>query len=1022
MKYYGDEVGNSLPADLEKTNAAAAASAASTSKDSYTEKITLRLVKDKQYKFWFKYKYEDPETKEVKLSDSSPIWKESFTIPNLTKAVKNLTLTSGFKSYGVKFDLDPTSVQEDVVILESLTSDFAVQNIVYVGTSTNVTIQASSYAPRWVKVRSRDRWDDLNISEATAGPVIILNSEIDTTKVPKAPTGVSVTPSIDPEDKSGFSIKIDVSWTASTDADTNGYVIRWSANNPANTANPLWEYGQVDGKATTTFSITGLTPNTVYYWQVTAKSPFNSISCDTTVPGQVASGSFGPVSDPNAPAGNVQLRSILSIGGKTADLFKIGTGITQSINTSTTITPTQTAGTYNGIILDRSTTNFGHNYWLNTGQFRVGSATSFLYWDGSDVYTTGKINATGGVFTGNLRVTTGSIIAGGTFAQDGTVSGARVVMQSGGLYAHSANGEQSVFIQASDGLIDARKGYIGGWTLNATSTTDGYIQGLNTKIESNGTITLGDTSGTLASIVRLSANDPTYRIWIGSQNASNAKFKVAKDGTLYATGAVLGLGAGSTIEGYATTGSLDLYTLKTVTSGINTRLTDAEGTLAGIPGTISTLSSGLATKNTIFVTTDSTQPFANRAGDLWINGGDQNTIWTAYAAGQNWTEKPNTKLALQTSLNAKLNASAYVVQSSVDNKISADAAGFEIYSGSSNSASGSGVKITSTGLLGYKNGVPTFTITSAGDATFAGELKAGSGYFGTDYTNGFAISGNELIGNPSPGGGVTQIILNSQTGAISGGKITGATLAGNTITGGTITGSTIQTSTSSTNVKLQNSGVDSLQVTLSGTTVGHIYGVLAGGTTSAIIMQGGSSAPSSSGNTFPRAYIGSSVVSIAADASTSILLNSIDNTTKLFGNGGIYTDTVGSFYMRSGDTTAATANMQIVSTAGTTFGRVARSTSSRRYKTDIETVSYPDESVKLLRPVKYHGIKDIERGDNTWYTGLIAEEVAEIPGLELLVQYNDEGQPEAVNYAGLSVVLAEVVSRILNRLDALEAK
>jgi hypothetical protein len=379
-------------------------------------------------------------------------------------------------------------------------------------------------------------------------------------------------------------------------------------------------------------------------------------------------------------------------------------------------------------------------------------------------------------------------------------------------------------------------------------------------------------------------------------------------------------------------------------------------------------------------------------------------------------------LALQTSLNAKLNASAYVVQSSVDNKISADAAGFEIYSGSSNSASGSGVKITSTGLLGYKNGVPTFTITSAGDATFAGELKAGSGYFGTDYTNGFAISGNELIGNPSPGGGVTQIILNSQTGAISGGKITGATLAGNTITGGTITGSTIQTSTSSTNVKLQNSGVDSLQVTLSGTTVGHIYGVLAGGTTSAIIMQGGSSAPSSSGQTFPRAYIGSSVISIAADASTSILINSIDNTTKIFGSGGIYTDTVGSFYMRSGDTTAATANMQIVSTAGTTFGRVARSTSSRRYKTDIETVSYPDESVKLLRPVKYHGIKDIERGDNTWYTGLIAEEVAEIPGLELLVQYNDEGQPEAVNYAGLSVVLAEVVSRILNRLDALEAK
>jgi hypothetical protein len=72
----------SQTAELSDLLDPAAASAASTSKDSYTEKITLRLVKDKQYKFWFKYKYEDPETKEVKLSDSSPIWKESFTIPN----------------------------------------------------------------------------------------------------------------------------------------------------------------------------------------------------------------------------------------------------------------------------------------------------------------------------------------------------------------------------------------------------------------------------------------------------------------------------------------------------------------------------------------------------------------------------------------------------------------------------------------------------------------------------------------------------------------------------------------------------------------------------------------------------------------------------------------------------------------------------------------------------------------------------------------------------------------------------
>ena len=175
MRYDRDEAGNSFPPDLEKTDAASASTASQTSKDSYTKKITLALVKDKRYKFWFTYKHQDPDTKEIKESDRSPIWTESFAIPNLTKAVQNLTLTAGVQSYGVKFTLDPLSVQQDVVIFESLTSNFASQSVVYEGTSTNVSILttgATAFSPRWVKVRSRDKWDDLtNISEVTAGPV-----------------------------------------------------------------------------------------------------------------------------------------------------------------------------------------------------------------------------------------------------------------------------------------------------------------------------------------------------------------------------------------------------------------------------------------------------------------------------------------------------------------------------------------------------------------------------------------------------------------------------------------------------------------------------------------------------------------------------------------------------------------------------------------------------------------------------------------------------------------------------------
>ena len=987
-----------FPPDLEKTNAASAAAAASTAKDSYTKTIKMSLVKGKEYKFWFKYKYEDPETKEVTLSDSSPIWKETFAIPNLTKGVLNLVLTPGFKSYGVKFDLDPTSVHEDIVIYESLTST-NIGNEVYRGTSTNVTIPTNSIATRWITVRTRDKWDDLNKTDTGPLPVTPLNPDPDTSTPPSAPAGVTALGSIDADDKSGFSGKLDVSWTASTDTNTAGYVIRWSTQNPSVVTNPLWEYGQVDGKATTKFTVTGLLPNTLYYYQVTAKSPYNAISWTSP-----SSGTFGPIVDTNAPADVwAQIRSVLSVGGKTADLFKIGTGIAQSINTSTTITPTQTAGTYSGIILNKSTTNFGHNYWLNTGQFRVGSASAFLYWDGSDLYTTGKINATGGSFTGDVKLDGGTLFAGAA-----ANTGQRVRLNNSGIFAYSSQSTGSNFQTFSldtAGYMNAKSGLIGGWNLGETTLSNNGVV-LDSSL---GQISVGSSP---SNMVYLSSTG-SYRMWAGSQSPTDAaaKFKIGSDGTLYATGAVLGLGAGSTIPGYVQGNAID-FTLSSVTTGINQRLGVVEGDYVKTLTLNTAVNNGLATKNTVFVTTDSTQPYANRVGDLWINGGDDNTIYTATGVGYNWSSKPNTRFALQTSLNSKLNATAYIVQSQVDNKISADATGFEVYAGSSNQAL-SGVKITSGGILGYKNGSPTFTLTSSGDATFAGEVRAASGWFGTSYSAGWAIDGNQLLGN-SPSGG-TQLILNASNGTISGGKVSAALLTGNTISGGTIIGTKIQTSSSSTRVQLVDSTIDSLQVLISGTVVGNIFGTTATG--GALILQGGSSAPNQVGNVYGQVYVGDTVASIAGSAGTRITLDGVGGFTYINGTNGILTGSGQNFNMRSGDTTTSNANAFINSSTGL----MARSTSSIRYKTDIETVSYPDEAIRALRPVKYRGIKDMERGDNTFYTGLIAEEVAEIPGLELLVNYNEDGSPEAINYAGLSVVLADVVRRILDRLDALEA-
>lgn len=1005
-----DDVGGNIPADLEKDPVAAAASASSTSANSYTKTIKMVPVVGKTYKFWFTYLYEDPETKQITESANSPIFSTSFIIPNETLPVKNLVLTSGIKSYGVKFDVDPASVQTDIIIYESLTGAFTGEEyIVFVGTSTNVTIQVDSFAPRWVKVTVRDKWMDANRSSVTAGPVSILANDPDTSTAPKAPVGVTVAGTIDPEDKSGFSIKIDVSWTASTDSNTNGYVIRWSANNPSTTVNPLWEYGQVDGKATNKFSITGLTPNTIYYWQVTAKSPYNAISWDTSIPLQVFSGQFGPISDPNSPEGNIQLRSIISIGGKLADLFKIGTGITQKINTSTTIAATQTLGTYNGIILDRSTTNYGHNYWLNTGQFRVGSESAFFYWDGSDVYTTGKINATGGSFTGDVRLNGGTLHTGPT-----PLAGARVRFDSAGLFGYNAASTsnttgQTFALTAADGKIDAREGYVGGWTILGSAAAGGSIYSNNTKLESRGVLTIGDNlAATLASIVRLSAVDPLYRIWVGSQDGSNAKFKVGVDGVVYANGAVIS--GDASFSGTLTVGVKysDGTTLEAVKTKANNSITSTD--LQPLTTRVTNAESAITAKASSQSVTDLTAEVAAKASAQTVT--DLTSVVglkaaKAYVDGQ--LELKATIIALD----AKLNANAYTVLD-VAAKINAiDTSVVTINGGKITAGSVDAVQIATGAITAVK--IATGTIT-------ANEIEGGT------------ITADQIAVE-------TITALEIATGAITADKIFAGTItaakiaATQTFTGHTIVGSRIASSSSSTRVELVDNTLDSLRALISGTVVGHVFGY-GSSTTGGMVMMAGATANANTTSGHVRVLPNYAI--LVGDSSTYFEANGSANIVNIMGtvininagssgivfNGSTSSDrgkvyfektTTGVF---SPSTTTAAANTFLNSTSGL----IARSTSSRRYKTNIESIEFTDDQLLSLRPVKFQGINDLVNGDSAYRVGLIAEEVAAIQGLEDIVEYNEDGNPENINYNSLAPILISVVKRVLTRLDALEAK
>ena len=1005
-----DDGGGDIPADLEKDPVAAAASASSTSANSYTKTIKMVPIVGKTYKFWFTYLYEDPETKQITESANSPIFSTSFTIPNETLPVENLVLTSGIKSYGVKFDLNPASKHTDIIIFESLTGAFTGEEyIVYTGTSTSVTVQVDSFAPRWVKVTTRDKWMDINRSSVTAGPVNILANDPDTSTPPKAPIGVSVSGAIDAEDKSGFSIKMDVSWTASTDSNTNGYVIRWSANDPSTVLNPLWEYGQVDGRATNKFSITGLTPNTVYYWQVTAKSPFNAISWDKSVTGQVASGQFGPISDPNAPAGNIQLRSIISIGGKLADLFKIGTGITQTINTSTTITPSQTLGTYNGIILDRSTTNYGHNYWLNTGQFRVGSASAFFYWDGSDVYTTGKINATGGSFTGDVRLNGGTLYTGPT-----PLTGARVRFDSAGLFGYDATSTsnttgQTFALTAADGKIDARSGYIGGWTIQGTAQTLGTISKNGTILGSDGSIVLGDTTGTLASIVKLSSTDPTYRIWVGSQLASNAKFKVGVDGVVYANGAVIS--GDASFSGTLTVGVKysDGTTLEAVKTKANNSITSTD--LQPLTTRVTNAESAITAKASSQSVTDLEVAVALKASAQTV--ADLTSVVGLKAAKAFVDDQLALKASL-IALDAKLNENAYTILD-VAAKINAiDTSVVTISGGKITAGSVNAVQIATGAITAVKIAAGTITADKIQVGTITADQIAAETITAFEIASG-SITADKIVA----------------------GTITAAKIAATqTFTGHTIVGSRISSSSSSTRVELIDNTLDSLRALISGTTVGHVFGY---GTsaTGGMVMMAGSTA--NADTTSGHVRVLPNYATLAGDSTTYVEANGNSNIVNVMGTsiqinagasgvsfsssltsdrGDVYFPRTSTSVGSRATTTGANANAYL----NTSTGLIARSTSSRRYKTNIEPISFSDNTIKSLVPVKFQGIGDLLRGDETFFTGLIAEEVAVIPGLELLVNYNDDGQPEAVNYAALTVVLASVVSRILDRLDALEAK
>lgn len=118
------------------------------------------------------------------------------------------------------------------------------------------------------------------------------------------------------------------------------------------------------------------------------------------------------------------------------------------------------------------------------------------------------------------------------------------------------------------------------------------------------------------------------------------------------------------------------------------------------------------------------------------------------------------------------------------------------------------------------------------------------------------------------------------------------------------------------------------------------------------------------------------------------------------------------------ETTASAANVFVG-----TDGSLRRSTSSLRYKINVEDMTYGLKDVLALRPVTYSPKPNGENDDilDTRYGGLIAEEV-DAAGLKEFVGYNDEGQPDSLHYGHMVALCIKAIQELKAEVDELRSK
>ena len=413
-------------------------------------------------------------------------------------------------------------------------------------------------------------------------------------------------------------------------------------------------------------------------------------------------------------------------------------------------------------------------------------------------------------------------------------------------------------------------------------------------------------------------------------------------------------------------------------------------TAANLANTQATTAIALAnTKNTVFYS--GTSPTANAVNDQWIDTahGNKLYIWN----GTSWVSAQDAAIsAAQTTANGK-NAiyrqgttptgGTYTVgdmwfNTSSDNAIST-------WNGTSWVANSLGNGALGTNISGSK--ISTGTI----DASVVNVSNINAGNISTGTLSASRIATGSLNANVITSNTITAT-------QIAAGTITATEISSSYVYAGTIAAGNITTGTLTATVSLSGNSITTNTGTIGGWTIGST-GLYTGTISS------------------PNNFLSNSGGALFTGTTTCSAFQ-VNSTTLMSGN-----LTVSAYIYNSGMATTTSAANAYLNAA---TGLLARSTSSQRYKIEIEPQEIPVTSILALQPKSYVDKADAEtKGTSDGLPrnlGLIAEDVVQIPVLGNLLANLKDGIPDSVNYDRIAVALIPLLKDHEARLNKLEGK